>query len=220
MEKTIRVTGKGRMQVKPDTVRLTIRLEGKSREYEEALKISAHETKVVKDIFEDLGFLRDEVKTLLFDVETVYESYKDADGSYRRRHIGYSFTHDVKVEFADDKDLLGSILYNLSRSSVSPEFKIDYTVKNSEEIKNEVMARAVEDSRKKAEILCKASGMTLCGVENIDYSWREINFVTTYMDEMAEPGDMICKSTDCYDMDLSPDDIKVDDTVTIVWGIK
>lgn len=40
--KTIRVTGKGCMQVKPDLTRITLSLEGIYPEYQETLKRSSH----------------------------------------------------------------------------------------------------------------------------------------------------------------------------------
>ena len=40
MNRTIRVTGKGKISVKPDTIRLHISLENTFREYEDTLKHS------------------------------------------------------------------------------------------------------------------------------------------------------------------------------------
>lgn len=48
--RTIRVTGKGQIKVKPDTTRLTISLEGTYPEYSEALRHSSLDTEQLKDI--------------------------------------------------------------------------------------------------------------------------------------------------------------------------
>lgn len=219
MERTIRVTGKGRLKIRPDMIRLTIKLEGRSKEYGEALELSAEQTGELKEVFERLGFDRDDLKTLSFDADTEYESYKDKDENRRRRLTGYSFCHRLKIEFDEDSRLLGRILYELAHSSLSPEFRIDYTVKDTEALKNELLSRAVSDSRQKAEVLCKAAGVSLSGVEHIDYSWGEIEFVSTFMDRMAESRMTACSSMESYDIDVNPDDIDVYDTVTIVWSI-
>ncbi len=47
MERTIRVTGRGRLSLKPDTVRLRIELEDFAKEYEESIRKSAESTKEV-----------------------------------------------------------------------------------------------------------------------------------------------------------------------------
>ena len=44
MERTIRVTGKGKLAVKPDTIRLRLNMEGMSKEYDETLKVSTEHT--------------------------------------------------------------------------------------------------------------------------------------------------------------------------------
>lgn len=41
MERTIRVTGKGKVSVKPDTIRLIMTVEGTNKDYDKAVKESA-----------------------------------------------------------------------------------------------------------------------------------------------------------------------------------
>ena len=48
MERTIRVTGKGKLAVKPDMVRLLINLEGVFGDYEKTLKQSAAQVESLK----------------------------------------------------------------------------------------------------------------------------------------------------------------------------
>ena len=81
MERTIRVTGKGKISVKPDTIRLNISLEDTFREYENTLKNSAENVEILKDIIERLGYRRQDLKTLYFNINTEYESYQDRDKS-------------------------------------------------------------------------------------------------------------------------------------------
>lgn len=83
MERTIRVTGKGKVSVKPDMIRLKINMEGLSKDYEETLRSSAESTELIKDVFEKLGFGRKTLKILYFNVDTEYESYQDRDKSWK-----------------------------------------------------------------------------------------------------------------------------------------
>ena len=62
--RTIRVTGKGSIRVKPDTTRLTITLRGTYEDYQETLSRSARDTEALKDVLQSLGFERGELKTL------------------------------------------------------------------------------------------------------------------------------------------------------------
>ena len=56
--RTIRVTGKGQIKVRPDTTRITMTLDGLHRDYGETLRRSAEETETPKDVLSGFGFER------------------------------------------------------------------------------------------------------------------------------------------------------------------
>ena len=218
--RTIRVTGKGQLKVHPDMTRITIELEGTCPEYGEALRRSSEDTEQMKDLLLPFGFERTDLKTLSFNVETRYESYKEKD-VWKQRFIGYQYRHVMKVEFDSDNLRLGKILYALAHCSLHPEFRLSYSVKDPEASKNELLARAVQDAAIKAGVLSTAAGLKLGEIQNMDYSWGQVNFEVAVMKEhmlMADAG------PDCDDgslnMDIEPDDIEVQDTVTVIWEIR
>ena len=222
MERTIRVTGKGNLSVKPDTVRLVMTMEGMKEEYDAALKESAHMTEDLKQMFSDLGFELEDIKTLNFHVSAEYESYQAKDKSWKRRFEGYKYVHQMKIEFPADNKRLGKVLYKLGHSTVRPEFRIEYTVAEPEKCKNELLKNAVTDAKAKADVLSKASGVNLGEIITIDYSWAEIDFVSRPMDKLMLEECCVrsCEPDEAYDIDINPDDIDVTDSVTVVWGIK
>lgn len=220
-ERMIKVTGKGNLKIRPDMTRITITLDGQNKEYDKILEQSTKDTERLKDIFEKQGFDRSDVKTLMFDVDTRYESYQTKDKSWKERFVGYEYKHVVKVEFDSDNARLGKILYALANAKdIHPDFRLSYTVKDKEASKNELLGKAVSDAKAKAEVLTKAAGVSLKEIKNIDYSWGEIQFEYAPMRR-----DMICNTVmaaECdgaFDMDIEPDDIEVSDTVTVVWEI-
>ena len=139
--RTIRVTGKGQIKVRPDMTRITLSLEGILPEYGEALRRSSQDTEKLKDLLTGFGFERSDLKTLNFGVDSEYESYQER-GTYKRRFVGYKYRHRMKVEFLSDTDLLGKLLYALARCPAKPEFTISYTVKDPEAAKNELLGKA------------------------------------------------------------------------------
>ena len=217
--RTIRVTGKGMIKVKPDMTRLTITLEGMYKDYGETLKHSSEDTDALKELMTQFGFDKSDLKTLNFNVNTEYESYREKD-VYKQRFLGYKYVHVLKLEFESDNDRLGKILYALANSEIHPEFRISYTVKDPEASKNELLGNAVKDAKAKASVLADASGVALKDIQNIDYSWGEINFEVEPMrkDMIFESRCMLAEGS--YDMDIEPDDIEVTDTVTVVWEIE
>ncbi len=220
--RTIRVTGKGQIKVKPDMTRITLSLEGLYPEYGETLRRSSEDTELLKDLLAGFGFERSDLKTLNFSVDTEYESYKDK-GTYKQRFVGYRFRHVMKVEFDSDNERLGRVLYALANCPVKPEFRLSYTVKDPEAAKNELLGKAVTDAQEKASVLTQAAGISLKDIQSIDYSWGQINFEVQPMNRMLMGDDCLAApmmaEDASYDMDIEPDDIEVSDTVTVIWEI-
>ena len=90
MERTIKVTGKGKISVKPDTIRLIITQTNVEKTYEGAIMESADKKGNLNGALKRLGFEKDALKTLSFNIDTDYESYQAKDKSWKRRLIGYS----------------------------------------------------------------------------------------------------------------------------------
>ena len=217
MQRTIRVKGKGKISVKPDMIRLDIIANEVCKEYDEVIEKSALCIKKIKETVERAGLSSKELKTVKFDVDSKYESYRDKNDNYKSRLVGFQYTQKFYIQFPNDNIQLGKILYELSHCDVNVEFSIKHTVKDINSVKNELLAKAVQDSKIKAEILSKASGATLGEIINIDYSWGEIEIY-------SEPIQNYCLAestiSEPYNIDIEAEDIDLQDTVTIVWEIK
>lgn len=221
MGRTIKVTGKGKVSVKPDTIRLIITQTNVVKDYEATIKESADMKASLNESLVKIGFEKDDLKTLMFNIDTETESYQANDKSWKQRMLGYRYTHRMKLEFPSDSNMLGKILATVANSVGKPEFSISYTVKDPEAAKNELLRKAVEDSKAKAEVLTKAAGVSLGNIMSIDYSWGEIEFETRPINDLklrsfAAPMVEFC---DSIDIDIEADDIDVTDTVTVVWDI-
>lgn len=222
MERTIKVTGKGMLKLTPDTVRLRMELNDTEKEYEAVFRKSMEHAEQVKEAFALLGFDKSDLKTIHFEVNTEYEQYQDKrNNSWKRRFVGYKAEHVLKIEFSRDRNILGKVLYVVAALPSRPEFRIEYTVKDTEAAKNELLAAAVKDSRTKAQTLTEAAGVKLGEIVTIDYSWGEVEFVSRPTSRLMD-ADLRFKSLeeDSYDFDIEPDDIDVQDTVTVVWSME
>lgn len=221
MERTIKVTGKGKISVKPDTIRLTITQTALHPVYEDAIKDSADKKEFLNNELKGLGFEKSELKTLHYNVDSEYESYQDKNNNWKRRFSGYKYTHRMKLEFASDNALLGKVLSVVSRCPGEPEFSIQYTISDAEAAKNELLAKAVEDSKIKANVLSTAAGVSLKEIMTIDYSWGEIDFVTRPVNELMMRSCIDSElAEESINFDIEADDIDVTDTVTVVWSIE
>ena len=220
--RTIRVTGKGQIKLKPDMTRIVITMEGTYPEYSETLRHSSEDTEAIKDLLTADGFERSDLKTLDFSVDTEFESYKE-HGAYKQRFVGYKYNHVMKVEFDSDNGRLGRILYALANSQLRPEFRISYTIKDQEAAKNQLLGKAVSDAMEKADTLARAARVTLMEIQSIDYYWGQISFEVHPMNRMLVAEEGLASpmaAPGSYDMDIEPDDIEVSDTVTLLWEIE
>lgn len=220
MDRTLKITGKGKISVKPDRIRLNMIMEESYKEYEVTLSQSSDTTKILKELFVSLGFKKDDLKTKSFDIDTKNESYKAKDQSWKKRLVGYTYTHRMLIEFDADNKKLGEILYALAHSVITPEISIEYTVSDPEKHKDQLLKNAIEDSKHKAEVLANAANVELGDIVSIDYSWGEINFVSEPIQNFAFASAEQTRNSTGYDIDIEAEDIDVTDTVTVIWSIK
>ncbi len=99
MMRTIKVTGKGKIVVKPDMIRLYVNKEELCHEYEDTLRRSTEDTELLKDLFENLGFQRKDLRSACVSKSQFFVSY-----SVSKRvccHCG--------ARHNDDMDLCGTV---------------------------------------------------------------------------------------------------------------
>lgn len=160
-----------------------------------------------------------DLKTTKFFVNAEYESYRDKRDNYRKRFVGYKFQYKLYIQFPVDNQLLGKVLYVLAQSDVKTEISIGYTVSHAEKVKNDLLEKAVQDAKDKANVLAQASNLTLGEILSIDYSWGEMTIYQETSNDFAMAEPQFLMQAGSYNMDIEPDDIDVEDTVTIIWAI-
>lgn len=215
--KTITVKGTGNVSVKPDYVILSLSLETKNTDYESAMREAADKIEQLNKSLAIIGFEKESVKTTDFNVRTDYSSKKDREGNYYRVFNGYVISHRLKVSFDFDTKVLSQALGTVACCVAEPELSISFTVKEPSAVNEALLKSATENAKKKAEILCAASGAKLGELVNIDYNWGELNIYSHTTYEVAD--DCKCLMSAPMSIDIEPDDINATDTVTFVWQI-
>lgn len=215
MPKTITVKGIGRATAKPDLIVLSMKLETENMKYDEAMHSASLRIQHLKETLMALGYDKKDLKTTDFNVSTNYESEKDKYGNYHSVFKGYRIRQNLKLEFAFNQERLSTALNAVSGCISKPEFQIRFTIKDNTAINEEMLRSAAENAKRKAEILCDASGTKLGDLISINYSWGELDIYSDTRYDLAE--DCVREAPMAYD--IEPDDIDVSDTVTFVWEI-
>ena len=219
-KRTICVTGRGRLALSPDTVRLSLALKNTCPDYGEAIRRLSEDTEKLKAVLAPLGFAGNDLRTVYFNVDAKYEGVPDPNGVYREEFRGYEYFHTMKLEFPREGDLLARTLRALSDSPVFPEVRIAYAVRDVEQAKNLLLSRAVEDAKNKALALSAAAGVGLGALVKMEYRFDESDFEVA---PMARELNLRKLSADNgaggIVFDLNPDDMNVTDQVTLTWEL-
>ena len=217
MEKVMKITGRGRAIYTPDTTVINLSFESITDEYEEAVKKSAEDVMKIKEMLSTLNISVSQLKTTQYSVNTYYVSYKDQNNNYKQRFAGYKYSQSLRFSFKNDNKLLGKVLYKLSKLDNNPKFDISFEVSDTENAKNILLKNAIKDAMNKAKIISEASNVKLGEIITIDYSFMDINFRRSSRMEMITY-DCMCAS-EGFDIDIEPEDINVEDNVTITYSI-
>lgn len=215
-ERVISVKGKGKASIPPDTIEINMILTTLKPTYEEAMNAASRDLDELRLCLRSAGFDKKDIKTTNFRVDTKYENISDANGNYRRVFVGYEVTNNLRIEFEQNAMMLTRVLNALAGCKSTPEFSIRYKVKDDTEVKDLLLERAVEDARSKAKVMAEAAGVRLGKVLSIDYSGSDIQL---YRDIYSMNKNLI-STGGAPNIDLQPDDIDVEDTVTVVWRME
>lgn len=218
MTRTITVKGIGTSSARPDYVVLSMHLESQDREYEKATNYAALSIQHLTQTLVALGFDKTDLKTTNFNIDTDYNKEKDRNGNYHQVFKGYKVIQDLKFSFDFNMQRLATTLSGISECVSNPELSIRFTVKDATAINEEMLRSAAINAKRKAEILCAASGVALGQLIAIDYNWSELDIYSHTRYDIAE--ECLTAPMRTSSLEIEPDDIKTSDTAAFVWEIK
>lgn len=213
----IHIRGIGQAAQIPDQVVLSLTLSAQNKEYSAAMKIGSQQVEMLRESIVEAGFKADDLKTINFDVRTIYEDEEYTEYSSKRRRqvlVGFECRHDLRLTFDFNNKKLNRALDTIAVSLVQPKISIAFAVKDTDAFNDKILKSAAKDARRKAKILCTAAGVKLGKLLKIDYSWEEINIQRETVVYGA------CAPLSENSFDLQPEEIKASDTVDFLWEIE
>lgn len=212
-ERTITVKGVGSLNLKADFIKIAIYLDEKSKDYQEGY---ANFTKHINELQNSIikaGFNKSDLRTSSIDIKADYDTVKK-NGSYVRVLLGYQYFTKMIISFDIDSEKFNNILSKVYESGINAELKIEYTIKDKETAKNELLSRASKDAKIKAKALCEGMDVKLGKLISIVYNLKDDDFTSTY----KKYG--LAKSVTIEtDVDITPNDIYVEDGACFIWEI-
>lgn len=214
-ENMIRVTGSGSIHVVPDVTRIELSLVSIHESYEGAYRQAKNDTDKLKKIMEELKLDVTLPKTKSLDINKKTRNDYDRNNHYVGEvFLGFELNHHVKIDLGMDNVLLNNLIRLIGKKLKQAEINIGYTVKDPRPTQLKMLERAVKDAKEKANIMAKASGCKLSSVNHIDYSVNELHIYSQARNIHGADEAVCCEESS---LDITPDDLVVSDSVTVVW---
>jgi uncharacterized protein YggE len=164
--RTVNVSGTGEVSAEPDLAYLTLGIEARRPEMNQARTEVAATLEKVLRLTRDLGIDPKHVNATRLQVQPEY-SWNEQDR--KRVLLGYLVSRQVQVELRD-LEQLGPLLERAVDVGVNQVSDPALDSSRRKDLEREAMGRAVEDARLNAETLARAAGMRLGPVRTMNGS--------------------------------------------------
>ncbi len=211
------VQGKGTEYFTPDETILNINFYTKGQSYEEALKEGVKNVEnFINEILLNNGFNKDEMKTRSFVVKED-QKYNEITKIYEFN--GYSFNQGAILKFDYDKEKIASIMEALSKLNNAPTCRINFGVKNEQECKRNILAKAYKDAEEQAQAIALASGKTLKQCMKVDFKPFSTEYIskTTFDSDLMYAKEVGFGAAKTIINTFTPEDIELSETLYCLW---
>jgi uncharacterized protein YggE len=209
--RTIQVRGTGSITTLPDLGVITVEAIVISDKFADAVKGLNAKTEKLTAQLQMIGFKKDEIKTADFSVgkNIVWENGTSTEKGYIARQ-------SLQAEFLNSKEKISALITSFMNSENDVRFSFHFTLSADKEKKtaDEVLKRAVNDARLRAEVIAAAAQQKIGTVQNITYGssvQRPVYQPAMYKTAAAESG-----AASGFDVK----ELTITDEVTIVWELK
>jgi uncharacterized protein len=216
MERKLQITGKGNLSVAPDMIILSFKAEAHEWEYEKAVRALNSKVEELRSIIGEEGVERKSLKTKDFSIRK--------DTAWKKKTEQYEFngfraSHSLELELPLDKQVINSLLGQITKKLDSLDFNIAFGVKDATSHQQQLILQAIAKARENATLIAGATGVALKEILHIDYSFRELIIRSDRYNYAVQEADMLMDASPATP-DFEPDDIDVAETITITWKIE
>lgn len=205
----IEVTGEASVSKTPDALRITLSLNERKPDFPQAVNALTEKLKSIKTELEKNGITPESITTANYSVN---ENYKYTNG--KSEPDGFQASVQINIEIYFRQQLMQSVYEAISKLGIKPAIHMQFFVKETEGISEDLRIAAVADARRKAQSLAAAAGVTLGGIQKISYAPAP-RFDSPVMYKSSMRMDAAMEAPQ-----LNPGEMEFRDAVFIVWEIK
>lgn len=213
MERIIRITGQSQISVKPEKICVSLGVTGKSSDYLKAVEIANNEMELLKKAVLEAGLKQDNILTRNYSISEEYKYLAN-----EKKFDGFKVEQGVVIKFNFDKNILSKLISNISSNTKEGAKLRVYFEADEKKVQERLLEEAVDNAKKDAEILAKASGVKLGKIKLINHSFNRID-VRYKGSEMNFEGARMLKMSSNALSEINVENIIFDASVDMEWEI-
>lgn len=155
------VTGNGTVLVESDLAIVTVGVQETSKDVLEAQSTVNEKIAAIKQALLDAGVEESSVNT---DSINIYANYDYSDNT--EVIVGYTARNSLSVR-TTDMDNVGSLIDAAFAAGANTLDNVQFTVQDDTQAREQALTMAVEDARRKADVLASAAGLQVASIESI-----------------------------------------------------
>lgn len=159
------VNGTGEGTATPDMATITIGVTTSSSDAAEAQRENAVKSAKVHEAIRALGIDDKDIQTQNYSFQPDYRN----DGSRQNVITGYTVDNSIVVVVRDIKQV-GNIIDTSLANGANEVNSLDFSTKNTEDVRKAALLNAVRDAHDKAEIIAKALGKRIVDIKSVSES--------------------------------------------------
>ena len=155
------VSGNGTVLVESDLAIVTVGVREASADVLVAQATVNEKIAAIKQALLDAGVQETEINT---DSINIYANYDYSDNT--EVIVGYTANNSLSVR-TTDIDNVGALIDAAFAAGANTLDNVQFTVQDDSEAREQALTKAVEDARRKADVLAAAAGMKVTAIESI-----------------------------------------------------
>jgi hypothetical protein len=226
--KTLVITATGTANAAPDVIDISFWASSAEFTYEAAANSAKKKMDFLQNGVAKLGIDDKALKTTDYSVRSEYRNVQQKNGISKRVFVGYKCRHDVALRINLDFELLNKILTVIGKvadtgtDNDASNIDVVFTVRDTDSLKEAVIRNAIKKAKIQANIIADESGVTLAGIKDINYSFSTVNFRSNTRPRLGRTGisdDEVSGYAASAMSEITPEDVKVKDNITVTWEI-
>ena len=211
----LEVQGQGRMRVQPDQAMVMIQVQNTNTEAGRAVQVVTERVEQLLKKLQEAGFKKDEIKTSQFFLHENNQWVND-----RMVRNGYTATQTLEIRFPLDQQRMTKLtnVFAGTQEGVTFNFSFGLSDKLRQQVKEELIRKALQDAREKASVIARSANIRLGSIRRIDYG-NQGNMPSYYKQDRAVNQAMAMEESAGFPQ-TAIQDIEMTDQILITWSLE